>query len=262
MIIRHISDGKYLWEKGYQDYYYGSNISISDRSEYADFDVMSEYIFYDNKMLFGTYDGYICSISLIDGKMIWEQKLDKPAYSSILIYKNKIYIASTQGYIYCLELDDGKIVNTFNIKQNKFNCEMKEIGNMLIKDGYIYGISQGLIFVLDIENNKGFYIYSDKLQYFMPNILFITKNYFWLLPESSYVTSTAFIGFNINDINKPAVKFLPEGPGYTMIDLVDKKLDTINFDRFKKNQFVEWNDYLVLVEPDKIIGYTIVPKKD
>ncbi len=104
----------------------------------------SEPYGYKNQVIIGFADGYVVSVALDDGLLIWEKKLSSSSKfvdvdASPRVYEDKLYVGSLSGRFSVLDPNNGNLVNQFNYSASapplfiKKNIFLPTIDGMIVK---------------------------------------------------------------------------------------------------------------------------------
>jgi outer membrane protein assembly factor BamB len=136
--------------------------------------VWSSPSYYDNRIYFGSDDGFIYSVDS-DGLLRWKSKLNgKVRSSSPCLSENLIFIGTHEGGIYCLSSIDG------TIKWSKTVLRPVLSSPLLIRDKIIFGSSDNKLYCFNLKGSKSWE--------------FETSGKIWSSPSTSEYDSLLFFG--------------------------------------------------------------------
>ena len=78
--------------------------------------VSSAAVVADGRVFFGSEDGNVYAVGLIDGKKIWSFSTDDAVSASPIVLDGLVYVASHDGSLYCLDTASGHDKWTFDVK--------------------------------------------------------------------------------------------------------------------------------------------------
>ena len=127
----------------------------------------------------GFGNGWIKAFRALNGKLIWERKLEKrkddlpflDVDSTPVVFRSRIYVSNFDGYLYCLELKTGRVVwkkpygSSFAVSVDK-------------KEGFLYhSTSQGQVVALKASTGSLLWSYSTQGLATAP---VVTDRYVWV----------------------------------------------------------------------------------
>jgi len=118
---------------------------------------------YQNKIYFGSGDGYFYCLDENSGNLLWKLKSAGTITSSPAISNNKIYFASKDGFLYCINPDNGKPIWKFNLGKDLFyRWEFDYyMASPTIFSGVVYiGSGDGNLYAVNSETGKLLWKYS------------------------------------------------------------------------------------------------------
>ena len=105
----------------------------------------------DDLIFFGGVDGYMYSLHLKTGQLLWKQHVGLTHISKPVIYKNYLYFASSNK-IYCLNKKTGENVWTYSAQVKTAEFTVEGIAEPLISDSLVYfKISDGSLIALSLQ---------------------------------------------------------------------------------------------------------------
>ena len=105
----------------------------------------------DDLIFFGGADGYIYSLQLKTGQLLWKQHVGLTHISKPLVYENYLYFASSNK-IYCLNKKTGENVWTYSAQVRSSEFTLEGIAEPLISDSFIYfKVSDGSLIALSLQ---------------------------------------------------------------------------------------------------------------
>jgi outer membrane protein assembly factor BamB len=110
----------------------------------------------DDKVFFGSVDGYLYALKIEDGSLIWKFKTDGDIYSSPAVTESLVYIGSNDYFMYAVDQATGKLRWKF------------ETGGIIrsspiaVGDKLFFGSYDGNFYVLDRFSGKLLWKYQTK----------------------------------------------------------------------------------------------------
>jgi outer membrane protein assembly factor BamB len=118
---------------------------------FADY-FQSSPLIHDNKIIFGSGDGYLYAVDFGKGDKIWEFKTGGVVHSDPVYAKGKIYFGSYDGYFYALDASSGKLVWKFKSVGQRYFPKGEMAGSPFAFEGTIYAAGRDYnIYALDAE---------------------------------------------------------------------------------------------------------------
>lgn len=119
--------------------------------------VRSTPAIFQNKIYFGSGDGYLYCLDEYSGNLLWKYRTEGSVTSSPVISNNKIYFSSKDGFLYCVHASDGKQQWKFSLGEDLFyRWEFDYyMSSPAILDGVVYiGSGDGNLYAVNSENGK------------------------------------------------------------------------------------------------------------
>ncbi len=118
---------------------------------------------YQNKIYFGSGDGYMYCLDENSGNPLWKFKSGGAITSSPAISNNKIYFASKDDFLYCINSDNGEQMWKFNLGKDLFyRWEFDYyMSSPTILSGVVYiGSGDGNLYAINSVTGKFLWKYS------------------------------------------------------------------------------------------------------
>jgi outer membrane protein assembly factor BamB len=110
----------------------------------------------DDKVFFGSVDGYLYALKIEDGSLIWKFKTDGDIYSSPAVAESLVYIGSNDYFMYAVDLSTGKLRWKFETG-GAIHSSPIAVGDKLF-----FGSYDGSFYVLDRFSGKLLWNYQTK----------------------------------------------------------------------------------------------------
>lgn len=105
----------------------------------------------DGLIFFGGGDGYIYSLYLKTGQLLWKQHVGLTHISRPVVYKNYLYFASSNK-IYCLNKKTGENVWTYSTQVKTSEFTVEGIAEPLVSESLVYfKVSDGSLIALNLQ---------------------------------------------------------------------------------------------------------------
>jgi outer membrane protein assembly factor BamB len=138
----------------------GTNAPLAWGYESGDYFVGSPIV-YENKIIFGSGDGFLYAVEATTGKTVWKFKTDGRVRSTPAVSQNTIYFGSFDGSFYAVNLADGKLKWRFETEGSKLNSgdfgfDRRSIqSSAAVADGKVFfGSRDGFTYALDAASGK------------------------------------------------------------------------------------------------------------
>ena len=174
---------KNIYKKSYKKIYKNLTFSISKNNIY-----ISDNI------------GFIYSLNLSTGKLLWIKNYGLPLKSNIKIFNNKIFLIDQDNKIISLDIKDGSLIwNVLSI--SSFIKTQNLLSLALSKDGYLFAITSSAD-LIKIDSNNGDIIwsrntagslYADATDFFTSSDIVVGEK------EIFFSSGTSFFSYNINN---------------------------------------------------------------
>lgn len=255
-------NGNILWVSDYEELLksevlFSSNENWKKKEEvFYKLSQFSNFVLNNGEdIIIGLDNGYLLCINIKNGKEKWRSNLRYPANGVLVSSADKVFISSSKGKILVADIENGKIDFIF---QSEAESDFRF---MTTYDNYLIALN-GLITAINIDDMSVKYSYRVKSGTVFPQSAKVSGDYIWVNPVNPYDSDAYFRGYNLSDISSSRVFFEPEGRGYAPMEVAEGMLEEDkNIERFKKNHLLLWKGDIILVEPDKIISYKIVPQE-
>ena len=141
--------------------------------------------------------GFVYSINLKDGTLIWIRNYEVPIKSNIKVFDNKIFLINYDNKIFCLNAMDGSLIwNIFSVSsfiksQNLLSIAVTEDEDLIVitSSADIYKIKANTGQILWSRNTADS-LYSDSTDFFVSSELVIDK--------SNVIFSSGYNTFSLN----------------------------------------------------------------
>lgn len=254
-----LKDGKQVWslkgeEKLKVDRAYGKYKKWKyPEGDFFQFYRTSNLVFSNGYLVIGTDRGYLYLFRVEDGEPAFKIKLNRPGNGPVVSYMNNIYLGYPEG-LFVISAETGELAKVIRLE--------RDVRSLTINDSYLYGMGKSSIFKINLDNFDDNKLITQGFGSPFPESISISGGYLWKSPTAPYDAGFSFDGFNLEKFDKDMITFAKEGRGYAPMEVAEGQLeDDKNLDRFKKNHLLEWNDQFILVEPDEIVGYKVVPQE-
>ena len=144
--------------------------------------------------------GFIYSLNLSTGKLLWIKNYGLPLKSNIKIFNNKIFLIDQDNKIISLDIKDGSLIwNVLSI--SSFIKTQNLLSLALSKDGYLFAITSSAD-LIKIDSNNGDIIwsrntagslYADATDFFTSSDIVVGEK------EIFFSSGTSFFSYNINN---------------------------------------------------------------
>ena len=138
---------------------------------------------YENNIYVADNIGFVYSINLTDGNLIWIRNYQIPFRSNIKVYENKIFLINQDNKIFCLDTKDGALIwnilsiSSFIKSQNLLSIAITQEGDLLAitssADVYKINISDGTILW---SRNTADSLYADATDFFISSEIISNDN--------------------------------------------------------------------------------------
>ena len=144
--------------------------------------------------------GFIYSLNLSTGKLLWIKNYGLPLKSNIKIFNNKIFLIDQDNKIISLDIKDGSLIwNVLSI--SSFIKTQNLLSLALSKDGYLFAITSSAdLFKIDPNNgdiiwsrNTAGSLYADATDFFTSSDIVIGEK------QIFFSSGTSFFSYNINN---------------------------------------------------------------
>src|SRR5690606_14371492 len=123
-------------------------------------------ILVDNKLYFGSADGYLYALNKADGNLLWKFQTSGAISGTPAFSKNTVYIASRDNYLYAIESDSGKLKWKFQMQPDlpesyagwKYFTSSPKISNNKVFIGW----GDGNLYALNKEDGQPIWKYTTK----------------------------------------------------------------------------------------------------
>ena len=158
------------------------------------------FAIYKNNIYIADNIGFVYSIDLKEGKIIWIRNYEVPIKSSIKVFDNKIFLTNQDNKIFCLSTDDGSLlwnflsISSFIKSQNLLSIAVTKEGDLMAvtssADVYKIKANTGKIIW---SRNTADSLYSDATDFFVSSEI--------VIDDGKIFFSSGFNTFSLNIIN-------------------------------------------------------------
>jgi outer membrane protein assembly factor BamB len=110
----------------------------------------------DDKVFFGSVDGYLYALNVEDGSLIWKFKTEADIYSSPAVAESLVYIGSNDYFMYAVDLATGQLRWKFE------TGGVVHSSPIAVGDKLFFGSYDGNFYVLDRFSGKLLWNYQTK----------------------------------------------------------------------------------------------------
>ncbi|WP_162623280.1 outer membrane protein assembly factor BamB family protein [Confluentibacter sediminis] len=115
-------------------------------------------VIFNDKIYFGSSDGYIYSLRKEDGSLIWKFKTNGALVSAPLLSGNSLFISSRDHFVYSLNIQDGSLNWTFdmqeNIPDNRPGWSYFMASPIIFENQILIGSGDSYLYALDSKDGK------------------------------------------------------------------------------------------------------------
>lgn len=122
---------------------------------FADY-FQSSPVIHDNRIYYGSGDGYVYAVDLANGGLVWEFKTGGVVHSEPLAYDGMIYFGSYDGFFYALDIDSGKLVWRFKSVGQRYFPKGEMSGSAIAFRQMIFAAGRDFnLYALDTKRGHG-----------------------------------------------------------------------------------------------------------
>lgn len=122
---------------------------------FADY-FQSSPVIHNNRVYFGSGDGYVYALDLENGSLMWEFKTGGVVHSEPLVYDDLVYFGSYDGFFYALDIISGKLVWRFKSIGQRYFPKGEMSGSAIAFEKMIFAAGRDFnLYALDAKKGHG-----------------------------------------------------------------------------------------------------------